>query len=153
MGIINILQGTEIIQAITLALRSEFTIEELPHIYKDKQDFGTVTPFAYVRLVEAQHRNELRDRGAQSQQIEIQVRAPDNATGHETWANKMANRILVCINPIQFCGRPLKPSVITHRYRDSTLIIFASYSYKVIHTDHYNTQPLMKELDVKERMK
>lgn len=129
------LTGDEVISAVSLNIRSMFSEAEMQAIYKNLPQQNIKKPYAFIHLLDANHKNEMRNRANWSFMLDVRVHPKDNETEFDTWARLVAVKLINAINVITVSEQSVKSSSIEYKPEDNVLHFIVSYAFKVVRVE------------------
>lgn len=143
--------GDEVVSAVSRNIRASFGIQEIKAIYKNLPQQNITKPYAFIHQVNANHKNEMRNRAEWSFMLDVRVHPEDSRTDVQTWARNIALKLIEAINIITISGQAVKARSIEYKVEDNVLHFFVSYAFKVI--KHTGDNPDMQTLTYGQHLK
>lgn len=146
-----LIDGTEVVSGVAIALRKFFTEAEVPVIYKDKPIQGFVKPCFFIQLVSDNSQRIAKNSFMRNYIIDVRYHPSDDNNAKETTCSKISNYVLDAVNTVEISGLPVKAYEMECRVTDDVLHCITTYRFKVNETEQ--TLPKMESLGVKEGVK
>lgn len=146
------LTGEDVISAVSKNIRARFSESALKKIYKNLPQQNAHKPYAFIHLINAEHKNELKSTATWTFMLDIRVHPEDERTDVQSWAREVALNLIEAINFITVDNQLVKARSVEYRVEQEVLHFMVSYSYRVIHTSG-TTQPHMLSVDYGEKLK
>lgn len=140
-----------VVSAISANIRSRFSFATIKKIYKNMPQQNIQKPYAFIHLINAEHKNEMRERATWTSMFDIRVHPEDNRTDVQSWARDIALNLIEALNFITVSNQLVKARSIEYRVEDGVLHFIVSYAFSVIHVR--DEVPDMQNLDYGEKLK
>ena len=128
----KILTGEEIISALAIRLREEFTTTEISAIYKDTPIEGIIKPCIFLNLINMIQTPLMNNKSNRNYLIDIIVTGTDDNTSLYTWYNIMAERILRVVDKILIDNQVVKMIRGEANIENGELHLITTYNMNVI---------------------
>lgn len=148
---VKLIDGTEVVSGVAIALRNFFTEKEVPVIYKDKPIQGFVKPCFFIQLVSDSSQRIAKNSFMRNYIIDVRYHPADDNNAKETTCSQISNYVLDAVNTVIISDLPVKAYAMDCRVTDEVLHCITTYRFKVNETEQ--TLPKMESLDVKEGVK
>ena len=145
------LTAEDVVSAIAINVRSNFSTSEIKKIYKDLPQQNIQKPYAFIHQIQGSHQNELKNRATWNYLLDVRVHPENTQTNIQTWARGIALKLLKALNVITISGMAVKGKSIEWKVEDGVLHFIVSYSFRVI--DIREDIPDMQTLAYGERIK
>lgn len=132
-------------------IRNTFTTTELPNIYIDTPLQGMVKPCAFIHRVDWAHEPAMRTDANWRFIMDVRCHPTDTATDVESWADKMAVKLLNALTWIKLGTLQIKAYRIQWNVVDNVLHFMTYYQFRVKRAP--NTYPLMEILTYGEHIR
>ena len=142
----SVLDGQEVISAISLKIRSTFTSEEIVKIYKDTPIQNMQKPCVFLHSVESDHTPRMRNRATWGFIVDVRCHPKDGSTDFQTWARGIAVRVINAVEQIQVSGQTVKASRIGWNTEGGVLHVIIKYSFGVVKSNEEEI-PNMENLE------
>lgn len=147
----SILNGSEVVSGVAVALTPYKALLGVSHIYKNTPKQGMTKPCVFIEQVNKAHINGLKNRGTWEYIIAIRVHPATSQTDIETWATKIETILLDSLQYITVSNQAVKAIEFSSRLVDNVLITTITYQFRVIRI--LDDEPIMETLNYGERMK
>lgn len=139
------LTGQEVVSGVAKNIRAAFTTAEISAIYKDKPTQGMLKPCVFLHSVDSSHTNRLRGSADWGFIVDVRCHPADYETEVDSWARKLAVRLLPLVNKVNISGQVVKSYDLTWSVQDGVLHMIAKYSFRVRESPVYS--PDMETMD------
>lgn len=127
------LGAEDVVSAVSLNVRRMFSTAELKAVYKNLPQQNIQKPYAFIHQLNAEHKNEMRNRAEWIFMLDIRVHPEDDRTDVQSWARDIALKLIEAVNIITISGQTVKSISMEYRVEDNVLHFIVSYKYKVVH--------------------
>ena len=130
MTFYKVLEGDEVVTSIAKNIRSVFSKDELPYVYKDPIHQGFKVPCVFIDSFAHNHSSMTRFRAEWYLLIQLRCHPPEHVP-RDSYFRKLYVKMLDAVESIEVSDQTVRAIDIQSRIKDGVLLIDITYKFNV----------------------